>query len=140
MVNLQIHGWLGGPLFAHPLHACQRHPNCLKVTRGPATISPIDLVMMVLLIFEFQEKLSGSRLAYALYALRMAARKETKDLMWKTEHMGYYLIFLDRLERLGEGALGPNSAVSNDGPVAMDMDPPAKRQWTGSMFFSCDSR
>jgi hypothetical protein len=105
------------------------HPNCLKVTRGPATIAPIDLVMMVLLVFEFQEKLSGSRLADALHALRMAARKETKDLMWKSEHMGHYLVFLDRLERLGEGALG----LSSDAPVAMDVDPPAKRQRTGGM-------
>jgi hypothetical protein len=111
------------------------HPNCLKVTRGPATIAPIDLVMMVLLIFEFQEKLSGSRLADALRALRMAARKETKDLMWKSEHMGHYLVFLDRLERLGEGALGSSGAIANDAPAAMDVDPPAKRQRTGGMRF-----
>ena len=111
------------------------HPDCLKVTRGPSTIAPIDLVMMVLLVFEFQEKLSVSRLADALHALRMAARKETKDLMWKSEHMGYYLVFLDRLERLGEGALGPSSAIANDAPVAIDMDPPAKRQRTGGMPF-----
>lgn len=111
------------------------HPRCLKVTRGPATIAPIDLVMMVLLVFEFQEKLSGSRLAEALHALRMAARKETKDLMWKSEHMGHYLVFLDRLERLGEAALGPSGAIANDAPVAMDVDPPAKRQRTGGMPF-----
>ncbi|KAH9054858.1 hypothetical protein EDB87DRAFT_1644608 [Lactarius vividus] len=80
------------------------YPECLKVSRGPATIAPIDLVMMVLLVFEFHDKLSSSRLADALHALRMAARKETKDLMWKGEHMGYYLVFLDRLERLGEAA------------------------------------
>lgn len=104
------------------------HPDCLKVTRGPATIAPIDLVMMVLLVFEFQDKLSASRLADALHALRMAARKETKDLMWKSEHMGFYLVFLDRLERLGEGALGPSG--SNDGSAPMDVDPPAKRQRT----------
>jgi hypothetical protein len=115
------------------------HPNCLKVTRGPATIAPIDLVMMVLLVFEFQEKLSGSRLADALHALRMAARKETKDLMWKSEHMGHYVVFLDRLERLGEGALGPSSAIANDAPVAMDVKPPAKRQRTGGMPFQCGS-
>jgi hypothetical protein len=104
------------------------HPDSLKVTRGPATIAPIDLVMMVLLVFEFQDKLSASRLADALHALRMAARKETKDLMWKSEHMGHYLVFLDRLERLGEGALGPSSG--NNGSVPMDVDPPAKRQRT----------
>ena len=108
------------------------YPDCLKVTRGPATIAPIDLVMMVLLVFEFQDKLSASRLADALHALRMAARKETKDLMWKSEHMGHYLVFLDRLERLGEGALGQSSA--RDGPVPMDVDPPAKRQRTGGSF------
>ena len=111
------------------------HPNCLKVTRGPATIAPIDLVMMVLLVFEFQEKLSASRLAVALHALRMAARKETKDLMWKSEHMNYYLIFLDRLESLGEGALGPSSASANDAPVTNDVVPQAKRQKTGGMPF-----
>jgi hypothetical protein len=105
------------------------HPNCLKVTRGPATIAPIDLVMMVLLVFEFQDKLSASRLADALHALRMAARNETKDLMWKSEHMGFYLVFLDRLEKLGEGALGPSSG-SKEGPAPMDVDPPAKRQRT----------
>ncbi|KAF8263209.1 hypothetical protein EI94DRAFT_609661 [Lactarius quietus] len=89
------------------------YPECLKVTRGPTTIAPIDLVMMVLLVFEFHEKLPPPRLADALQALRMAARKETKDLMWKGEHMGYYLVFLDRLERLGEAAL--NSGVGKDG-------------------------
>jgi hypothetical protein len=105
------------------------YPNCLKVTRGPATIAPIDLVMMALLVFEFQEKLSASRLADAIHALRMAARNETKDLMWKGEHMGYYTVFLDRLEKLGEAALGPSSA--KDAPVSMDVDPPTKRQRTG---------
>ncbi len=116
------------------------YPDCLKVTRGPTTIAPIDLVMMVLLVFEFQEKLSAARLPDALHALRMAARKETKDLMWKSEHMGHYLVFLDRLERLGEGALGLSSA--NDAPVSIDVDvpPPAKRQRTSGMHFSCGSR
>jgi hypothetical protein len=90
-------------------------------------------VMMVLLVFEFQDKLSASRLADALHGLRMAARNETKDLMWKSEHMGHYLVFLDRLERLGEGALGPSS--SNDASVPMDVDPPAKRQRTGGVPF-----
>jgi hypothetical protein len=89
--------------------------------------------MMVLLVFEFQDKLSASRLADALHALRMAARKETKDLMWKSEHMGHYLVFLDRLERLGEGALGPSSG--NNGSVPMDVDPPAKRQRTDGVPF-----
>jgi hypothetical protein len=109
------------------------HPNCLKVTHGPVTIAPIDLVMMVLLVFEFQDKFSVSRLADALRALRMAARDKTKDLMWKSEHMGHYLVFLDRLERLGEAALSPSNA--KDAPVPMDVDPPAKRQRTGGAFF-----
>src|SRR6266478_5040347 len=113
------------------------YPDCLKVTRGPTTIAPIDLVMMVLLVFEFQEKLSAARLADALRTLRMAARNETKDLMWKSEHMGHYLVFLDRLERLGEGALGPGSASANDAPVSMDVDPPTKRQRTSGVPFSC---
>ena len=112
------------------------HKDCLEVTRGPTTIAPIDLVMMVLLVFEFQEKLSVLRLADALHALRMAARKETKDLMWKSEHMGHYLVFLDRLVRLGEGALGPRSATVNGAPVVMmDVGPPAKRQKTVGMPF-----
>jgi hypothetical protein len=51
--------------------------------------------MMVLLEFEFQDKLSVSRLADTLRALRMSARKETKDLMWKSEYMGYHVVFLD---------------------------------------------
>ena len=106
------------------------HPDCLKVTRGPVTIAPIDLVMMVLLVFEFQDKFSASRLADALHALRMAARTETKDLMWKSEHMGFYLVFLDRLQKLGEGALGPSSSSTKEGPAPMDVDPPAKRQRT----------
>ena len=58
--------------------------------------------MVVLLVFKFHEKLLAPRLADALHALLMAARKETKDLMWKTEHLDFYLVFLDRLERLGE--------------------------------------
>jgi len=85
------------------------HPNCLKaVTHGPAAIAPIDLVMMVLLVFEFQDKLLASHLADVLHALRMEARDKTKDLVWKSKHMGYYLVFLDRLERLG-GAGFPSS-------------------------------
>ncbi|KAH9011616.1 hypothetical protein EDB84DRAFT_1007766 [Lactarius hengduanensis] len=90
------------------------YSECLKVSHGPATIAPIDLVMVVL---------SSSRL---VGALRMAARWETKDLMWKGEHMGYYLVFLDRLERLGEVAL--NTGGGKDARVAMDVDPPPKRQ------------
>ena len=49
--------------------------------------------------------------------------------MWKTEHMGFYLVFLDRLERFGKAAL--NSGSERDAPVAMDVDPPPKRQRTG---------
>ncbi|KAH9019891.1 hypothetical protein EDB85DRAFT_2196018 [Lactarius pseudohatsudake] len=83
---------------AQPTHG-SRMPRCLtqqrlKVSRGPATIVPIDLAMMVLLVFEFHEKL------------------ETKDLMWKGEHMGYYLIFFDHLERLGEAS--PNTGGGKD--------------------------
>lgn len=114
------------------------YPECLKVTRGPSTIAPIDLVMMVLLVFEFHTKLSTSRLADALRGLRMAARTETKDLMWKSEHMGYYLVFLDRLERLGEGALNPGGG--KDAQVAMEFDPPPKRQRTGGTYLSTGKR
>ncbi|KAI0245524.1 hypothetical protein BJV78DRAFT_358061 [Lactifluus subvellereus] len=105
------------------------YSDCLKVTRGPATIAPVDLVMMVLLVFELQNKLSASRLADALRVLRMLTRKETKDLMWKSEHMGYYVVFFDHLERLGEAILGSSSV--QDAQVPMDVDPPAKRQRTG---------
>ena len=41
------------------------YPECLKVSRGPATIAPIDLVMMVLLVFGFHEKLPAPRFAAA---------------------------------------------------------------------------
>ncbi|KAI0246808.1 hypothetical protein BJV78DRAFT_1286041 [Lactifluus subvellereus] len=106
------------------------YPDCLKVTRGPATIAPIDLVMMVLLVFEFQDKLSASRVADALRALRISARKESKDLMWKSEHIGHDVVFLDHLERLGEAV--PGSSSAQDAHVPMDVDPPAKRQRTGA--------
>ena len=81
------------------------------------------------MIFEFHEKLPAPRLADALHALRMAARKETKGLMWRTEHIDFYLVFLDRLERRGDAAL--NSGSGKDTPVAMDVDPPPRRQRTG---------
>jgi len=78
------------------------HLNCLKaVTHSPTAIAPINLVMMVLLVFEFQDKLLASHLADALHALCTEARDKTKDLVWKSKHMGYYLVFLDQLERLG---------------------------------------
>jgi hypothetical protein len=51
---------------------------------------------------KFQDKLSVSRLADALRALRMSARKETKGLMCKSEHVGYYVVSLDHLKRLSE--------------------------------------
>jgi hypothetical protein len=50
------------------------------VTRSPATIKPIDLVIMALLVFEFQDKVEALSLADALYALSIAAHNETKDL------------------------------------------------------------
>ena len=104
------------------------YPECLKVSRGHATITPIDLAMMVLLVFEFHEKLPALRLTDALGALRMTARKETKDLIWNAEHMGYYLVFLDSLERLGEAAI--KSGSGKDTPIVMGVDPPPKRQRT----------
>ena len=66
------------------------YPECLKVSRRPAMIAPLN-PMMTLLVLEFREKLSPPRLTDALHALWMAARKKTKDLMWKGEHMGYYV-------------------------------------------------
>jgi hypothetical protein len=69
------------------------YPECFKVSRGPTTIAPIDLVMMVLLVFELHEKMRRPRLTDVLHVLRMAALKETKDPMWKGEHMGYYPLF-----------------------------------------------
>ena len=105
------------------------YSECLTVSRGHTTIAPIDFVMIILLAFEFQEKLLAPQLADAPRALPMAARKETKDLIWKAEHMGYYLVFLDRLVWLGEAAL--NSGSGKDAPVAMDVDPLPMRQRTG---------
>ncbi|KAI0245517.1 hypothetical protein BJV78DRAFT_1365328 [Lactifluus subvellereus] len=102
----------------------------IRVSRGPATIAPIDLVMMVLLVFGFQDKLSASWVADALRALRMSARKETNDLMCKSEYMGYYVVFLGHLERMGEAVLGSSSA--QDAQVPMDINPLAKRQRTGA--------
>ncbi|KAI0245835.1 hypothetical protein BJV78DRAFT_1158337 [Lactifluus subvellereus] len=57
------------------------YPDRFKVSRGPATIALIELVMMVLLVFELQNKLSASRVADALLALRMSACNGTNDLM-----------------------------------------------------------
>ncbi len=51
------------------------HPECLKVLRGPTMITPIKLVMMVLLVFEFHEKLPPSRLADALRMGRIGRRR-----------------------------------------------------------------
>jgi hypothetical protein len=85
--------------------------------------------MMVLLVFEFREKLPAPRLADALHALRTAARKEMKALMWKGEHTEYSLVFLGRLERLCEAAL--NYGGWKDAPVAMDVNLPPKRQRRG---------
>ena len=59
----------------------------------------------------------------------MVMCKETKDLMWKTKHMGFYLVFLDPLKRLGEATL--NSWSGKDMNVTMDVDPPPKRPRTG---------
>ena len=97
------------------------HPECLKVSCRPTTIAPIDLMMMTLLVFEFDEKLSPPWLADTLHALQMAERKETKDLMWQGKHMDFYLVFLDRPERLGEATV--NSGGRKDLEVVMDVDP-----------------
>ncbi len=52
------------------------------------------LLLVVLLVFKFHEKLPASRLADAARASHGSAQ-ETKDLMRKSEHMGFYLAFLD---------------------------------------------
>ncbi len=108
------------------------HPECVKVSRGPATIVQIDLVMMILLVFELHETLPALQLVDALHTLRLAVRRETKDLTWKSEHMGYNLVFLVRLERQGEAALNPGGG--KDAQVTMDVDPPPKRQRTGGTY------
>jgi hypothetical protein len=56
---------------------------------------------MVLLVFELQDTLERARLVDALRSKRMSALDETEDLMWKS---GYFLVFLDFLENLGEAA------------------------------------
>ena len=97
------------------------HPECLKVSHGPTKIAPIDLMMMMLLVIEFDETLSPPQLADTLHALQMAERKETKDLMWQGKHMGFYLVFLDRPKCLGEAAVNPGGR--KDSEVVMDVDP-----------------
>jgi hypothetical protein len=54
------------------------YPNCLKVSRGTSTVETINPVMAVLLVFEFRDKLSVSRLADSLQDIRIPARKATK--------------------------------------------------------------
>src|ERR1700761_7654317 len=61
-----------------PVDTLSAYPECLKVSREPATIVSIDLVIIVLLVFEFYEKMSMPWLTDVLHALHMAARKETK--------------------------------------------------------------
>lgn len=53
--------------------------ECLKVTRGPATIAPIDLVTMALPMFDFHVKLSPTSLADALRGLRTASSGKARD-------------------------------------------------------------
>ena len=84
-----------------------------------------------LFVFEFHEKLPLPKLADVLHALRTVARKETKDLMWKGEHMGYYVVFLDRIEQPAEVAL---KLFGKEAEVAMDFEPPPKRQHVPSVL------
>ena len=104
------------------IDALSAYLECLKVSRRPATIAPINLVMMTLLVFEFHEKLSPPWLADVLHTLQMAEHKETKDLMWQGKHMGFYLVFLDRPKQLGKVAV--NSRGRKDLEVVMDVNPP----------------
>ncbi|KAI0247544.1 hypothetical protein BJV78DRAFT_1285460 [Lactifluus subvellereus] len=104
------------------------YPDCHKVSRGPVVIAPIDLVMMVLLVFGFQDKLSASPVADALCALRMSARKEKRFGVEVRTH-GLLCRLLDYLEWLGEAVLGSSSG--KDTHVPMDVDSPVKRQRTG---------
>jgi hypothetical protein len=68
------------PTWKRRIHAAHRYAlcyqACLKVSLGPSQI-----VMMVLLVFEFHEKLPAPRLSDALHTLRMVVRKETINLM-----------------------------------------------------------
>lgn len=103
------------------------NPRQLRLSGNGQKIAQIDLVMIFPLIFESHEKLPASRQADALHELRIVARRERKDMMRKSEHIGNYLVFLDRLERLGEGAGGGKVAQ-----VAMDVDPPPKKRTGGT--------
>jgi hypothetical protein len=61
----------------------------------------------------------------------MAAREETRDLMWKLEELGT-LPFWDLLE-MAEEALDPS--VANDEPAPVNVVPPTNWQSTSSASF-----
>jgi hypothetical protein len=82
----------------------------------PATVVPIDLVMVLLLVFEFQDKLSVSRLADALRAPRMSALEETKRSDEEARIHRLLVMYLVCLK----AALVSNGA--NNAKVSMDVD------------------
>jgi hypothetical protein len=65
----------------------EEDPGTLNVIRGSATIATIGFLVVMLLAFESQHKLSVSRLVNALHALGMVTLRGTKDLVRTTKHM-----------------------------------------------------
>ncbi|KAI0067416.1 hypothetical protein BV25DRAFT_1987816 [Artomyces pyxidatus] len=99
--------------------------ECLKVTKGPTTVAPVDFVMMVVLVGRVKNKLPRNQLSRAIHMLREVARATSGDLMWKTSVIEPYLTFIVNLEEQGERILHAHHE--------MEVDPPNSSTGSGAL-------
>ncbi|THH15459.1 hypothetical protein EW146_g5020 [Bondarzewia mesenterica] len=70
----------------------------LKVTQGPNTVAPADLVMMILLTSLLKDQLPRDKIALCIQAMREEVRKVHVDIMWNSKVLATYLAFINRLQ------------------------------------------
>lgn len=106
------------------LDAITADKDCLKVTRGPTTVAPVDFVMMIVLVARVKNKLPRDQLSRAIQMLREVARATAGDLMWKTTVIEPYFRFITDLEAQGTRLLNPYQE--------MEVDPPSSAVQVGA--------
>ena len=70
----------------------------LAVTQGPTTISLLDMVMMMLVIYLFRERMPKEALARCVQGMRQFVRKEHVDIRWNASVVATGMGFLAQLQ------------------------------------------
>ncbi|ETW76358.1 hypothetical protein HETIRDRAFT_460754 [Heterobasidion irregulare TC 32-1] len=107
----------------------KENKSFLAVTQGPTTISLLDMVMMMLVIYLFRERMPKEALARCVQGMRQFVRKEHTDIRWNASVVATGMGFLAQLQGGSEqklqlasnapastGVTAPGSGARHDPP------------------------